>query len=316
MRRKWAKAPRFIAFGIALALAGSGEASRRPWTPASSDLLFSSNRDGDAEIFVLRAGETEWTNLTRHEDGDNWPVWSANGSRIAFQSRRSGNLDIWTMAADGTDLRQLTADPEPDYLPAWSPDGNSIVFTSWRRDSADTSRAPRLYVMRADGTGAKRLAIPELGASAGATWSPDGRRLVYSRRLAGEGADLFVAEHDGSNERRLTRDGDAGVFMGTPVFSPDGRHIACYSADGSRSSLVLMKTDGSARRTVVAEGSNWYPRWSPDGRWLVYTAASPGGDGTDIDVFGVEVAGGAPERLAGSPKRESEGSWRPAVRPR
>lgn len=314
MPRKRVKAPLFIAF--ALALSGSGEASRKAWTPAASDLLFSSNRDGDAEIFVRRAGGAEWTNLTRHEGGDNWPVWSADGRRIAFQSRRTGNLDVWTMAADGSGLRQLTHDTEPDYLPAWSPDGSSIVFTSWRRDSSDTSRAPRLHVMRADGSQQQRLAIPALGTSAGATWSPDGKRLVYSRRLTGDGADLFVADRDGSNERRLTHDGDGGVTMGTPAFSPDGRHIACYAADSTGSSLVVMKADGSARRTVVAEGSNWYPRWSPDGRWLVFTAAAPEGDGKDIDVFGVPVTGGSPVRLASSPLRESEGSWRPAVRPR
>jgi hypothetical protein len=64
--------------------------------------------------------------------------------------------------------------------------------------------------------------------------------------------------------------------------------------------------------TLVAEGYNWYPRWSPDGRWLVYTAIAPGDDKKNIDIFAVPVAGDAkPILLVGGSLREVEGSWRP-----
>jgi len=100
------------------------------WKPHAADLLFASNRGGNSDVYVLRAGQKEWTNLTSHEAGDNWPVWSADGTRVAFQSRRTGNLDIWTVKADGSEAAQLTDDPEPDYLPAWSPDGRWLVYTA------------------------------------------------------------------------------------------------------------------------------------------------------------------------------------------
>ena len=302
---------RFLPAVVVLAVASAFAGDPAAWTPPDSDLLFASGRDGDMEIYVLPAGGQDWVNLSRHEARDNWPVWSPDGARIAFQSDRAGNLDLWTMNADGSNPRRLTDDPEPDYLPAWSPDGSTILFTSWRTEG-DEPRAPHLYVMNADGSNARRLPLASLGTSSGATWSPDGNHIVYARKTR-EGVDLFVADADGDNERRLTADRDPDRYNGSPTFSPDGSWIAFYSDSGVTSRLDVVGADGRNRRTLLADGRNWYPRWSPDGRWIVYTAMAPGSE-DDIDVFAAPVSGGvAPTRLVGSPKREQEASWRPSA---
>lgn len=285
--------------------------SSTAWSTESADLLFSSTRDGNSEVYLLRAGQTEWVNLTNHESVDNWPVWSGDGKRIAFQSNRAGNLDVYVMNADGTGLVRLTSDAEPDYIPSWSPDGKTILFTSWRREKGDDKRAPHIYAMNADGTHQRRLVKQSLHTSDGATWSADGRHIVYSRK-GDKGADVYVADHRGRGERRITHDQEANRYNGSATFSPDGKYIAFYSDDEKSAALTIVGVDGQGRRTLVAEGHNWYPRWSPDSRWLVYTATVPGGDGKNIDLFAVPVAGDAePILLVGGPKREVEGSWRP-----
>lgn len=277
--------------------------------PETADLLFTSNRDGKAEIFLLRAGDTEWRNLSRHEASDNWPVWSPDGSRIVFQSNRAGNLDVFTMKADGSEQMQLTRDPEPDYLPSWSPDGESIVFTSWRIEAGE-KRAPHIYVMKDDGTEQRRLVAASPDTSADAHWSPDGKSLVFSRKAGTDGANLFVAEADGKTERKLTD--EPGAFHGSPVFSPDGKSIAFYADDGKASALVVVAADGTGRKTIRSEGQNWYPRWSPDGRWLLYTAPATAGNEDNLDLFAISTAGdGKPILLVGGAHREQEGSWRP-----
>lgn len=295
-------------FTSLLALAANVDCGKQAWTPEQADLLFTSNRDGNAEIYLQPAGSREWVNLSQHEAGDNWPVWSPDGERIAFQSRRSGNLDIWVMAADGSGQTRLTEDPEPDYLPAWAPDGGTIVFTSWRVEPGDSARAPHLYTMRPDGTGERRLVSVSLGTSAGASFAPDGKSIVYSKKAGDKGANLCIADESGGREHPITAGED--TYFGSPAFSPDGRWIACYAARDSASALVIMTTDGSQPRTLLETGHNWYPRWSPDGRWLVYTAAVDSAR-TDIDVFAMPVAGGAPQPLATGPGREQEASWRP-----
>jgi hypothetical protein len=275
------------------------------WTPESADLLFVSRRSGNSEIYVKRGATIE--NLTNHPAGDNWPEWSPDGRRILFQSQRSGNLDIWVMNADGSDVRQLTDHPEPDYLPAWSPDGRTIVFTSWRNEG-DSERTNHIYVMNADGTDERRLVAASLGTSAGATFSPDGTQIVYSRALSENGADIFVARNDGSGEKQLTEGGD--VYHGSPVFSPDGSRIAFYADNGESSALVVMSSDGTHRRVIRSEGKNWYPRWSPDGNWLVYSAAVPGTE-DDLDVLAIEAGGGEPVPIVAGESRDSEGRFSP-----
>lgn len=286
---------------------------RPPWSPQTAELLFTSGRDGNAEVYRWRGGASEWINLTNHKAGDNWPVWSPDGKRIAFQSNRSGNLDIWVMNEDGSAPTPLTQDAEPDYLPAWSPDGRTILFTSWRREPGDEKRAPHVYAMNADGTQQRRLVKASLNTSAGATWSPDGRQIVYTRQ-GEKGADVFIADANGTNERQVTHDDSAGLYNGAPSFSPDGRQLAFYSASSTASALVVLDLQTQQRRTLIAEGQNWYPRWSPDGRWLVYTAAVPGAEKGNIDLFALPVDGrGPPLPLVASPKRDQEGSWRPLV---
>jgi TolB protein len=304
---------RFLLPFVLVLLGFAGVAAQEPsaWKPEAADLLFTSGRDGNSEIYLIRAGENEWINLSNHTAGDNWPVWSPDGTRVAFQSNRAGNLDIWTMKADGSEQVQLTNDPEPDYLPSWSPDRNTILFTSWRKEEGEEKRAPHIYAMDADGSNQRRLVSESLNTSAGATWSPDGKHIVYERK-GDNGADIYIADADGKNEHRITNDQDENIYNGSPTFSPDGKSIAFYSDHEMSAALVVMTVDGKDRRTVVAGGNNWYPRWSPDGRWLVYTATVTGGDKGNIDILAVPVAGdGKPILLVGSPKRDLEGSWRP-----
>ncbi len=302
--------------GITLALVMLGfadvSAQERPaWNPDNADLLFTSGRDGNSEIYLVRAGQKEWINLSNHQAGDNWPVWSPDGTRIAFQSNRAGNLDIWTMNADGSEQRPLTTDAEPDYLPSWSPDGKTVLFTSWRKEQGDETRAPHVYAMNADGSQQRRLIKESLNTSAGATWSPDGKQIVYERK-GDKGADVYIADADGTNERRITNDQEQDIYNGSVTFSPDGKWIAFYSDHDKSADLVVMSIDGKVRRTVVSGGYNWYPRWSTDGSWLVYTARVTDGDKRNIDIFAVPVSGaGQPILIVGSPASDQEGSWRP-----
>lgn len=277
--------------------------------PTGADLLFMSNRDGNAEIFVRRAGSEEWVNLTNDPAVDNWPVWSPDGSKIAFQSKRGADkLDVWVMNADGSEPRRLTNHPDHDYLPSWSPDGKRIAFASWRTEAEGEERAAHLYVMNADGTGQRRLVAESTGTSGGLAWSPDGSRILFTRQV-GERADLVIAASDGTGERKLT---DDDAYDGSAEFSPDGRSIAFYSDDGTGADLVVMRVDGSGRRVLVADGNSWYPRWSRDGAWIVFTAPAPTSDPEDLDLSAVRADGsGKPVRILGSPKREAEGSWKP-----
>src|SRR5262249_22462897 len=93
----------------------------------------------------------------------------------AFSSSRDGDWEIYVSNADGSGVTQLTSNTWSDYDPRWSPDGSTILFVSFRDHDAE------LYEMPASGGPAVDTTNNHtMDERAGAAWSPDGSRIVYS----------------------------------------------------------------------------------------------------------------------------------------
>ena len=91
-----------------------------PLTPLGGGVIaFTSERDGNSEIYIMNADGSDPRRLTHDPAYDAWPTWSPDGSQIAFASNRSGNPDIYVMDADGSNVRQLTQHSENDIWPEW-----------------------------------------------------------------------------------------------------------------------------------------------------------------------------------------------------
>ena len=98
---------------------GLGEDSAPDWSPDGKALMFVSYRDGNAEIYVVRADGSQPVRLTNNAADDLEPVWSPDGKSIAFVSRIYGPGEIFVMAADGTGQRRLTNNQALDLAPDW-----------------------------------------------------------------------------------------------------------------------------------------------------------------------------------------------------
>ena len=123
------------------------------------------------------------------------------------------------------------------------------------------------------------------------SWSPDASELVvststfvdpFSRNV---GAKLF-AVNVGTGDRRLIDDGDAVQ----PAWSPHGQRVAFWgTAEGSQRDIWTVPSAGPGAgprvRVTRDAATDWFPRWSPDGRWL-YFLSDRGGV---MNVWRVEI---------------------------
>ena len=190
------------------------------------------------DIYTINRDGSNLRRLTHYDVYTAEGVLSPDGSRIVFTSLKDGDLDIYTMNADGTDVRRLTNTPGYDGGAWWSPDGKQIVYrANHPTDSAElkayrdllSQRLVRpskveLFLMNPDGSNQRQ--ITHLGgANFGPSWTPDGKKIVFSSNYKNPRSgnfDLYLIDPDGSNLEQLTFDQS---FDGFPMFSPDGKKI-------------------------------------------------------------------------------------------
>jgi Tol biopolymer transport system component len=228
------------------------------WSPDGTKIAFSSNRDGNWEIYVMNADGSGVTRLTTNRSADDAaPVWSPDASRIAFHTNRDDNYEIYVMNADGSGQTNLTKESgSEDAYPSWAPDGSRIVFAS----EGD------LYTMRADGSQQARLTSGKTDDQFPA-WSPDGTKIALAASV-GSKTFIDVVNADGTGRTRLTR----GGLDVEPRWSKDGSKIAYADFKTGLGHIVVMNADGTGATplTGAPKRADYDPSWSPDGTKILF----------------------------------------------
>lgn len=245
--------------------------------------------------------------------------------RIVWSSNRSGNHELYVLDVDAGEVTQLTDDPHVDFSARFSPSGDRLVFARSQQDWVSFRDESRwdLWLMRADGTGARR--IVEGGYHP--TWGPGGESVVFWR----DNRILELSLGDGSI-RVLLDPGDrfGGRALGDAMLHPAGRLLTfmvqgwgamvgpvggsyrrltdeqvCqtrwvpgtedllwvepHGNGGTR--IVRAAADASTREVFMDlpgdRSHEYFPNISDDGRWLVWGAAAEGHehDRADYEIY-------------------------------
>ncbi len=174
------------------------EPSRDPtWSPDGEEVAFARGYAGDRDLYAIGADGNGLRRLTSGRADDEAPAWGPTGS-IAFV--RGGDVHL---KAPKRAARPLTGGAADDRDPVWSPDGRRIAFTRLptRAQAAKGKRSRRvarrreLWVMRANGSKARRLAVLRAAVSSPA-WSPDGRLIAFAMGRPGR-RGLFTIRSTG-----------------------------------------------------------------------------------------------------------------------
>ena len=265
---------------------------------AQAQIAFSSNREGNYEIYVMDINGKNPRRLTKNRHADLHPSWSPDGKRLVFSSKRDGGItyEIYVMDADGSNPQRLTNNGHNDYSPSWSPDGERIVFVS----------VGEIYVMDTDGGNQQKLSQDDRKDNS-PSWSPDGKRIAFTSEREGHfindtgmTSEIYVMDADGGNEHRLTVN---RRYDWQPVWSPSGKRIA-FAADrkGDLESfdIYVMEADGGNQRRLTKHRSpDDSPSWSPDGERIAFTSFRGG----TSDIYVMDADGGNQRNLT------KHGSW-------
>lgn len=280
--------------------------------PTTPKIVFTSNRDGNAEIYIMNPNGSGQINLTRHRAADSDPVWSPTGEHILFVSDRNKTVDLYLMDADGRNVRQLFVKTSRRQHPTWAPNGKKVAYTRVDVLRSDVG----IYIASINDPVEKRIA-----RGMRPMWAPDTSEIAFIS------SDWLIPLNDGFGgiefketniqivdsrthaKKELTLPGFPFVF--DLVWSPDSTKIAFSGIDIDaiplplllqedhnlldEKAIYLMNRDGTGVKLVVeADGANpSNPTWSPSGDALVYQRQV----GKDMQLFKVTLANGKSEQL-------------------
>lgn len=225
------------------------------FTPDGEALLFSSNRNGAFDLYLMLFAEKQLFQITQNIGNIISPDYSPDGRRVVFANRAgNGPTSIWMVNADGLNPHLVYTGNGDIVAVAWSPDGERIAYAM----SMGIPQEYEIFVMDADGKNHIRISQGLKGIGGSVDWSPDGKFLLIHAGPFGD-KDIFKIDAVTGNAIQLTEGGNnAGAS-----FSPDGLYIVFNSLrNDDQADLYIMRVDGTNQVQLTNHPEpDWGAQW-------------------------------------------------------
>ena len=281
--------------------------------PTTPKILFTSERDGNREIYIMNPDGSEQVNLTRHPATDQDAVWSPTGEQILFVSdrRKTDIRDLYLMDPDGSNVRRVFRKKIEGWRksPTWSPDGKQIAYWQWDLSGGGTSG---MYILT---LGEQE---PEfIGLFSSPAWSPNGTEIASGAAIPGIAWIILMDVRTRKHERLLPKKalpwqrepswsatGNKLAFSGNndPLPGIDGLDLevarALHNAWRDKQTIFIVNRDGTGLKQLIEEAGSdaWAPAISPNGDAVLYTQEINGRN----QIFTVDVDSGIQIQLTHS----------------
>jgi TolB protein len=262
-------------------------------------IAFSSDRDGDFEIYFMNWDGTNQVRLTNQSTHDFFPEFSPDGDTVLFfavdadSNPPSGEFQF--VGIDGT--HEGTFGAFGFGSASWSPNGQTIAR------SIDVG-AGNTEILIAEFGVPPYLLTSNPAPDRDPAWSPDGKTLAFASLRDGI-QKIYVMDANGNNLRRLT---DTVRVEAQPSWSPDGTRIAFVSGDNVTTQIYIMNSDGTEVTKVTnGPGFNENPTWSPDGTMLAFWSNRSG----NLQIYTIRSDGTQLTRLTSNAFNDENPDWAP-----
>ncbi|MBK9090962.1 MAG: PD40 domain-containing protein [Holophagales bacterium] len=263
------------------------------------------------DVYVKLVGPGAPLRLTTDPAADLYPAFSPDGTQIAFRRLLDGTRSAIVVVPVMGGPERRVADGRFIYSIRWSPDGSALLASRCDRTDLDCG-----LVVVTVGTGeVRRLESPSQSPYAGDAMpaiSPDGRTVAFRRASTRANSEIYLVPVKAGLEpagepRRLTHEESTAS---EPAWTPDGKSIVFSVREGGADSppglrIIPASANGEkAERIEAAEGGT-SPAISSDGRlaWVRRTR--------DENIWRRPFAGGTPERIAVSTRRDDDPRYSP-----
>lgn len=221
-------------------------------------------------------------------------VWWSLARQPGAPDTVAAPVDPAKLANAARPYRLITSMPGFELAPTLSPDAAMVAYVA----IPEGQRGTAILVQTTDQTPPRQLTRPSgLAEDSAPAWSPDGRSIAFLRVEPGASCNVLLIAANGGAEREI-----GGCDARSPPtfeWTPDGRGLifgSMLTAQGMVGMRVLDLASGEWRAVPYRPGAgnlDLSPRFSPDGRWIVFLRNNPQGD-----FWRLPAEGGSAERLS------------------
>ncbi|HEX9354583.1 MAG TPA: hypothetical protein VF933_12315 [Streptosporangiaceae bacterium] len=241
---------------VQLTHVAQGQTAADPaWSPDGRHVAFDSDMSGAPRLWIMAANgrHAHMVAGDRANAADFLPSYTPDGRRLVFSRCVGEPCAIYSIRTDGTHQRALTRLHTAvfDIRPSVSPDGRQVAFTRFNAHGI----SGQVYVMRADGSGARAVTPPALEGFS-PDWSPTGKLITFTSNCCRPGSNVYVMHPDGTGIRRLTSTPFPNNSFQS-AYAPQADRIVFASdrryADLCCNDLFVMRSNGT-QETLVHTG--------------------------------------------------------------
>jgi serine/threonine protein kinase len=239
--------------------------------PDGNDLLVitaNASRIDEVHLYKVNVPTREATELASLSGYPNDLVWEEPGKKLLLSRTVNGLTNLWSYSLADHSLTQITFGPGPDLRPMSFPAGKGILYVNGKGSGFLTA-----YHVRSKSS----TDIVSENASQPSI-SPDGKRVMYIKFVAGNKSELWVSDINGGNQVKLA----SSVDLSTGTWSPDGSQISFFDSTGGENRVFLAGADGRGLRQIVrVEDYVAWLSWSADSKTL-YISSVKGGSKPNV----------------------------------
>jgi Tol biopolymer transport system component len=277
---------------------GDATAASAVFSPDGKQIAYLSG----ADLWMMDANGSNPHRLAAMPGAPPWLAWSPDGKTPRFTLGRSEGDSIMEISSEGRNLHELLPDwthPAGECCGSWTSDGRYFIFNSSR-----TGRS-NLWALREKGSSWRRSARGPFQL----TFGPDS---PWGGTAGRDGRHIYF--YNGAWREELKR-----LVLATQQFSNvgpnSGRMHVSFSRDGSwvayidteHGGLYRSHLDGTDRVELTGHAESVsFPRWSPDGNWILFGGTTTSGMGT---TYLIPAVGGSPQLLLDSQSDVRDADW-------